>query len=477
MLAIASIVSEPGPSGAHAQHYPGGMEREGGGQALGADRSSPSVSSSQGDMADTEMEAGQSQQSEGREATESAPKKKRTRTLTTPHQSAVLHALLAQSRFPTTAMREEVGRSIGLSARKVQNQRQKARRPRGQPTAPLTRPPQYGPFSNMPPDNIGEVGTSGGSPTREGYSMRAPQYSAAGPSRRPDASSERHPPYMTQPYPRSMGISQLSGPGIPGPSSSSRAQYPSALDAHMAAEGLHPPTGYPGPPIQPAYGTTRPTSGTSSLDPYRLGPRSMRLHGTSSAGDPRQQLDYPITLPPIVEPTQPRTGALGTSSSTRYPPLAPISSLAPVPPPSAMAEHHRRLASQTESPFAHAPALNIPPPFTLQPRPQWDDTALSPFSRPGSSSLSRPGSSYDIPPGPAYAPGMGPFPGSSAGVPPSVFDQPRSLEGSHTRPALGQPHPLHRFEHTQTHTHDPTRRDSLTERPDPSPFDDTSHEK
>jgi hypothetical protein len=67
-------------------------------------------------------------------------KKKRTRTLTTPHQSAVLHALLAQvgttsgwggpltnrrtslsqSRFPTTAMREEVGRSIGLSARKVQ---------------------------------------------------------------------------------------------------------------------------------------------------------------------------------------------------------------------------------------------------------------------------------------------------------------------------------------------------------------------
>ncbi|KAJ6593178.1 hypothetical protein B0H19DRAFT_1365316 [Mycena capillaripes] len=85
------------------------------------------------------------------------PKKKRTRTLTTPHQSAVLHALLAQSRFPTTAMREEVGRSTGLSARKVQNQhvnrspesmfdypyykiwfqnqRQKARRP-GQPSPP-----------------------------------------------------------------------------------------------------------------------------------------------------------------------------------------------------------------------------------------------------------------------------------------------------------------------------------------------------
>ncbi|KAH8828567.1 hypothetical protein DL96DRAFT_1799744 [Flagelloscypha sp. PMI_526] len=39
-----------------------------------------------------------------------------------------------QSKFPTTAMREEVGRSIGLSARKVQiwfqNQRQKMRRPK-----------------------------------------------------------------------------------------------------------------------------------------------------------------------------------------------------------------------------------------------------------------------------------------------------------------------------------------------------------
>ncbi|KAI0298219.1 hypothetical protein BC826DRAFT_1103154 [Russula brevipes] len=79
-------------------------------------------------------------------------KKKRTRTLTTPHQSAVLHALLAQSRFPTTAMREEVGRSIGLSARKVQvwfqNQRQKARRPRNQGSAPPARPPQYGAFPN-----------------------------------------------------------------------------------------------------------------------------------------------------------------------------------------------------------------------------------------------------------------------------------------------------------------------------------------
>ena len=101
---------------------------------------SPSASS-QGDMADNEMEAGSSTQPAEQTAPAPPPKKKRTRTLTTPHQAAVLHALLAQvrvnhlliaatligrprltlqSRFPTTAMREEVGRSIGLSARKVQ---------------------------------------------------------------------------------------------------------------------------------------------------------------------------------------------------------------------------------------------------------------------------------------------------------------------------------------------------------------------
>ena len=62
------------------------------------DRSSPSASSSQGDMADTEMEGGQSKAStsEGGIPAGPPPKKKRTRTLTTPHQAAVLHALLAQ---------------------------------------------------------------------------------------------------------------------------------------------------------------------------------------------------------------------------------------------------------------------------------------------------------------------------------------------------------------------------------------------
>ena len=60
---------------------------------------SPS-SSSQGEVADTEMESGPSsgQPIGQNQPQDPPPKKKRTRTLTTPHQSAVLHALLAQVR-------------------------------------------------------------------------------------------------------------------------------------------------------------------------------------------------------------------------------------------------------------------------------------------------------------------------------------------------------------------------------------------
>lgn len=61
-----------------------------------ATRSSPSASSSQGDMADNEMDMGTGSQPTEESAAPPPPKKKRTRTLTTPHQSAVLHALLAQ---------------------------------------------------------------------------------------------------------------------------------------------------------------------------------------------------------------------------------------------------------------------------------------------------------------------------------------------------------------------------------------------
>jgi hypothetical protein len=58
-------------------------------------RSSPS-SDSQDDMADTEMDGRRTQPTETLPLAVAPPKKKRTRTLTTPHQASVLHALLAQ---------------------------------------------------------------------------------------------------------------------------------------------------------------------------------------------------------------------------------------------------------------------------------------------------------------------------------------------------------------------------------------------
>ncbi|KAJ7882472.1 hypothetical protein B0H13DRAFT_2344679 [Mycena leptocephala] len=118
------------------------------------DTSRSHSSDSQSGMADTDDPEGMSPYSETSPPPVVPLKKKRTRTLTTPHQSAVLHALLAQSRFPTRAMREEVGRSIGLSARKVQiwfqNQRQKARRPGSQSDTSQPGAPHYNSFPNAP---------------------------------------------------------------------------------------------------------------------------------------------------------------------------------------------------------------------------------------------------------------------------------------------------------------------------------------
>lgn len=60
-------------------------------------RGSPS-SSSQGELGDSDMDSGPSSQQDHTtgQTSNQQVKKKRTRTLTTPHQSAVLHALLAQ---------------------------------------------------------------------------------------------------------------------------------------------------------------------------------------------------------------------------------------------------------------------------------------------------------------------------------------------------------------------------------------------
>lgn len=221
--------------------------------------SSPSTGSSHGHAADTEMDAPGPSGASGAENTrqtgekrrESDPlpsqppaKKKRTRTLTTPHQSAVLHALLAQSRFPTTAMREEVGRSIGLSARKVQvwfqNQRQKARRPRNQDSAPLMRPPQYGAYPN-----VLSLTPSTGGPTSFPHSEGQTFYIAPpAPFIRfdvgQDSSSREETLGSSVTGTRSSPIGHLSGPGVPGASSPLAPRFPPPSPLPSPLDSSHP---------------------------------------------------------------------------------------------------------------------------------------------------------------------------------------------------------------------------------------------
>ncbi|KAA1473273.1 hypothetical protein DENSPDRAFT_851492 [Dentipellis sp. KUC8613] len=347
-------------------------------------RSSPSESSSHGEggMADTETDAGPSQSDAGPSGGgDSAPlpppppaKKKRTRTLTTPHQSAVLHALLAQSRFPTTAMREEVGRSIGLSARKVQNQRQKARRPRSQSAAaPLTRPPQYGAFSNDPSAPSAAMG-------------HMPQGSVPGPSRLHGARAGYYP--EPPPYPRATysgatpGV-PLTGPGMPGSAGPYVSRFPqeqlpplgpppSGFDPRQGyAEQWSPPSYPEGPSTSQGYGTTG----------ERFAPRGRSASRASQRG-------LGINLPPIVTDR-------GRASSSAFPPplSAPLRRLdepspsAYVPPmdpgPRSPAAH--RIASHSGS--FHGPLhssrtlppltpLHIPPTYT-PPASQWASAAFS----------------------------------------------------------------------------------------------------
>ncbi|KAG1769052.1 hypothetical protein EV702DRAFT_707273 [Suillus placidus] len=325
--------------------------------------SSASDSSSQSGMADNETEP--EHQSDLSALTAPAPKKKRTRTLTTPHQSAVLHALLAQSRFPTTAMREEVGRQIGLSARKVQiwfqNQRQKARRPQSDST-PLSRPTQFGPFPSAP-QSASSSHTAPDVPMSESF----PDISEAGASRNP--------------VPRS-GPSLdpgLSGPGIPGrrtsPYPASSEEYPRIAPSPDSTSSI-PNRSFRGLEEFPSLTLREPV-------PRMLAPRSFLMdEGAQSPPSSR-------VLPPI------HFSALESSISTD-PYVSPTSSF---PSQSSLTSimHHHEPTRFTEHRISAV--LGIPPPFALQPQPQWDPNSFAPFTRPEFASFSSPSRSTQFAPG------------------------------------------------------------------------------
>ncbi|KAH9475039.1 hypothetical protein JR316_0012141 [Psilocybe cubensis] len=326
------------------------------------DHSSPS-SDSQDDDADNEMDLGQLHRPEPLPQASVPPKKKRTRTLTTPHQSAVLHALLAQSRFPTTAMREEVGRSIGLSARKVQNQRQKARRPRSQSDTPTARPPQYGPFPNAA-ETISHV--------HRGFEERGHDrtHYARNPS----------PEHQQQPTTEDTSI-RLLGPGMPG----------APVYAPQSYRQVRPPPISTAMPVESRYQAGYSLPRVLSPQPYsspRMYPLPNVRPATSQPSSWRER-DPSRTLPPL-ESTRP-------SSSHYVPPRMHAPGAQVFPPPSRPPFiPHRSISPEPR--FAHHPPeppaprqpITLPPPFTLQPSPQWDEASYVP--RPSSSAWSRPDS-------------------------------------------------------------------------------------
>ncbi|CAK5263283.1 unnamed protein product [Mycena citricolor] len=252
-------------------------------------------------------------------------KKKRTRTLTTPHQSAVLHALLAQSRFPTTAVREEVGRSIGLSARKVQiwfqNQRQKARRPGAQPEATPqgSNSQQFSPFPNP------------SAPYASSSSHVLPADTRPSSSGFGSYSSEMPP--------------QLAGPGIPGRSTSAVSRGRPILRI----------------PSVPHHRDLPPAPFTSRSLPS--------LEPGSPEGSFSIRHDPSRILPPLSEMTRGRPiPPLSMSMFARSAPTTPSNATFPTSPS----------PSPTFAYYGHRPyssSLGLPPPFTLQPAPQWDSSS------------------------------------------------------------------------------------------------------
>lgn len=236
---------------------------------------------------------------------------------------------------------------------------------------PLSRPPQYGPFQNIP---------SGSTVSDIGPSTRAGQISESqhplSPSGHRSAPSSGSDVFSYRDSFSSEGRPQLSGPGVPGDMPSS----PSSPRAIRSAP-------YPRPDIRPMSPLGHPSLRPFSADDRpRVIPRARAM-----SPQPRQSIDSALaalTLPPLTF-DRPRSYTVSGSSSSgahalfTRPPVLP-QPMAPFPPIEGQGQPSRpRLSSlQSDSPFAYEAPIHIPPPFTLQPRPQWDDASFSPFHRP-----------------------------------------------------------------------------------------------
>lgn len=195
-------------------------------------------------------------------------------------------------------------------------------------------------------------------------------------------------------YGRAPGSSsQLSGPGVPGSSRERPSPFPLRRDYDLPPSAIlrHSRHYSDMPSFFPPYPPTRPTTAGGPLEMHRVTPRSRTLLPSRRSID---EGDFSIRLPPLVlDPQSPIRPQLGSSALPVPRFGSSVAGGSTLPP---IGDRRHSLGSHLSgSPFAHEPP-RIPPPFTLQPAPLWDDPSFSPYSRPDSSS--RPSSSYDFPP-------------------------------------------------------------------------------
>ncbi|KAI6131115.1 hypothetical protein EDD16DRAFT_1792959 [Pisolithus croceorrhizus] len=384
--------------------------------------SSSESSHSHSGMVGDEIEPERSQQSEISPAThsESPPKKKRTRTLTTPHQSAVLHALLAKSRFPTTAMREEVGRQIGLSARKVQNQRQKSRRPQGSSATGGDSAHLLQPAQSVSGSSSGSLPNTGVSPSSTSSTFTP---------RRGNSNVSHSEPLP--PPPPSSDISLASGPSVSSvipiagsgwPSGSPPYQHHRPTSAPEWQVGHFPSSSPQGMPTEAHLQLSHASRLSHLSQPSRESvgyggtprttPRVPVIIATPLTSEEASSLEQVFrpddtdagvlsgsrstgrVLPPISTSTWDRQSQQRNShspnSATSGGPVGPsVSALrqfpshtGPVASPSQLPRHAQG-TGRSGGPTATGLRLaDIPAPFTLQPPPQWDPTVFVPQPRP-----------------------------------------------------------------------------------------------
>ena len=159
-------------------------------------------------------------------------------------------------------------------------------------------------------------------------------------------------------YPPQHGYRHALPPLPSAPVGEHRFPVGHAFQRELSPEPYHSPRMYPLPGIRPA--TSQPSS-WRERDPSR-------------------------TLPPLVS-TRPSSSTYGSRISHSmggHPYMPPR----PFAPPRSISPEVR---------FAHHPPeptprvqINLPPPFTLQPAPQWDESSYTVFPRPTSSAWSRP---------------------------------------------------------------------------------------